>query len=63
MARDIIVVLFTTSYLASVPIFMLWTLTIAAVGARVSTACCALYAQTRFLLGHERAAPGAGRSG
>jgi O-antigen/teichoic acid export membrane protein len=50
MARDIIVALFTSSYLASVPIFMLWTLTI------VFSVLCVdsvlrVHAQTRFLFG------------
>jgi O-antigen/teichoic acid export membrane protein len=50
MARDIIVTLFTASYLASVPVFMLWTLTMFA-----SVLCVdgmlRVHAQTRFLFG------------
>ena len=50
LARDIIVTLFTASYLASVPIFMLWTLTM------LSFVLCVdgmlrVHAQTRFLFG------------
>ncbi len=50
MARDIIVTLFTASYLASVPVFMLWTLTM------LSFVLCVdgmlrVHAQTRFLFG------------
>jgi O-antigen/teichoic acid export membrane protein len=50
MARDIIVTLFTANYLASVPVFMLWTLTM------LSYVLCVdgmlrVHAQTRFLFG------------
>ena len=50
MARDIIVVLFTSSYLASVPIFMLWTLTIV-FSVPCVDAVLRAHAQTRFLFG------------
>ena len=50
MAKDIIVVLFTSSYLASVPIFRLWTLTIVFAIPCVDAVLRA-NAQTRFLLG------------
>ena len=50
MARDIIVTLFTSSYLASVPIFMLWTLTIISFVPCVD-AMLRVHAQTRFLFG------------
>jgi O-antigen/teichoic acid export membrane protein len=50
MARDIIVTLFTASYLASVPIFMLWTLTIVSFVPCVD-AMLRVHAQTRFLFG------------
>ena len=50
MAKDIIVVLFTSTYLASVPIFMLWTLAIV-----FSVPCVdgvlRAHAQMRFLFG------------
>jgi O-antigen/teichoic acid export membrane protein len=48
MARDIIVVLFTSSYLASVPIFMLWTLSIV-FSVPCVDAMLRVHAQTRFL--------------
>jgi O-antigen/teichoic acid export membrane protein len=48
-ARDVIVVLFTATYLASVPIFMLWSLTILPAAFAVD-AVLRVYAQTRFLL-------------
>ena len=50
MAKDIIVVLFTSAYLASVPIFRLWTLTILFAVPCVDAVLRA-QAQTRFLLG------------
>ena len=50
MARDIIVTLFTASYLASVPIFMLWTLTIVSFVPCID-AMLRVHAQTRFLFG------------
>jgi O-antigen/teichoic acid export membrane protein len=49
MARDIIVVLFTSTYLPSVPIFRLWTLTILLAVPCVDAVLRA-NAQTRFLL-------------
>ena len=49
-ARDIITILFTTSYLGSVPIFMLWTLTILPAVFCVD-AVLRVYAQTRFMFG------------
>src|SRR5207249_3202580 len=48
-ARQVIVALFTTRYLASVPIFMVWTLTIVPAAFAVDGVLRA-YAQTRFLL-------------
>ncbi|HET9359767.1 MAG TPA: oligosaccharide flippase family protein [Vicinamibacterales bacterium] len=50
MARDIIVVLFTSNYLASVPIFMLWTLSIV-FSVPCVDALLRVHAQTRFLFG------------
>ncbi len=50
MARDVIVVLFTDSYLASVPIFMLWTLTMVFAIPCVDSVL-RVHAQTRFLFG------------
>jgi O-antigen/teichoic acid export membrane protein len=50
MARDIIVTLFTSEYLASVPIFMLWTLSIVFAVPCVD-AVLRVHAQTRFLFG------------
>ena len=47
-ARHIITILFTSSYLASVPIFMLWTLTILPAVFCVD-AVLRVYAQTRFM--------------
>jgi O-antigen/teichoic acid export membrane protein len=49
MARDIIVVLFTSAYEASVPIFMLWSLTILAAVLAVD-GVLRVFAQTRYLL-------------
>ena len=48
-ARPVIVALFTTRYLASVPIFMVWTLTILPAVFAVD-GVLRVYAQTRFLL-------------
>jgi O-antigen/teichoic acid export membrane protein len=48
-ARPVIVALFTTGYLASVPIFMVWTLTILPAVFAVD-GVLRVYAQTRFLL-------------
>ena len=48
-ARPVIVALFTTKYLASVPIFMVWTLTILPAAFAVD-GVLRVYAQTRFLL-------------
>jgi len=48
-AHDIIVTLFTARYAASVPIFMLWSLTILPAAFAVD-AVLRVYAQTRFLL-------------
>jgi O-antigen/teichoic acid export membrane protein len=48
-ARPVIVALFTTKYLASVPIFMVWTLTIVPSAFAVD-GVLRVYAQTRFLL-------------
>jgi O-antigen/teichoic acid export membrane protein len=48
-AHDIIVTLFTTRYLASVPIFVAWTLTIVPAAFAVD-GVLRTYAQTRFLL-------------
>ena len=48
-ARPVIVALFTTKYLASVPIFMVWTLTILPSAFAVD-GVLRVYAQTRFLL-------------
>jgi hypothetical protein len=48
-AHQVIVALFTTTYLASVPIFMIWTLTILPSAFAVDGVLRA-YAQTRFLL-------------
>jgi O-antigen/teichoic acid export membrane protein len=50
MARDIVVLLFTSRYLASVPIFMLWTLTIV-FSVPCVDAILRVHAQTRFLVG------------
>jgi O-antigen/teichoic acid export membrane protein len=50
MARDIVVLLFTSRYLASVPIFMLWTLTIL-FSVPCVDAILRVHAQTRFLVG------------
>jgi O-antigen/teichoic acid export membrane protein len=49
MARDLIVLLFTPSYEASVPIFMLWSLTMLA-SVLVVDGVLRVFAQTRFLL-------------
>jgi O-antigen/teichoic acid export membrane protein len=49
MAREIIVVLFTTTYEASVPIFMLWSLTILTSVLAVDSVLRA-FAQTRYLV-------------
>ena len=49
MAREIIVVLFTTTYEASVPIFMLWSLTILASVLAVD-GVLRVFAQTRYLV-------------
>jgi O-antigen/teichoic acid export membrane protein len=49
MAREIIVVLFTATYEASVPIFMLWSLTILAAVLAVDGVLRA-FAQTRYLV-------------
>ena len=49
VARDLIVTLFTTTYAASVPIFMVWALTILPSIFAVN-AVLRVYAQTRFLL-------------
>jgi O-antigen/teichoic acid export membrane protein len=49
MARDIIVILFTPAYEASVPIFMLWSLTMLA-SVFVVDGVLRVFAQTRFLL-------------
>ena len=48
-ARPVIVALFTARYLASVPIFMVWTLTILPAAFAVD-GVLRVYAQTRFLL-------------
>jgi O-antigen/teichoic acid export membrane protein len=48
-AQPVIVALFTTRYLASVPIFMVWTLTILPAAFAVD-GVLRVYAQTRFLL-------------
>src|SRR3989442_8933601 len=48
-ARPVIVALFTTKYLASVPIFMVWTLTILPSAFAVD-GVLRVYAQTRFLV-------------
>jgi O-antigen/teichoic acid export membrane protein len=48
LAHDVIVTLFTTNYIASVPIFMAWTLTIVPAVFCVDAVLRA-YAQTRFL--------------
>jgi O-antigen/teichoic acid export membrane protein len=48
-ARPVIVALFTVRYLASVPIFMVWTLTILPAAFAVD-GVLRVYAQTRFLL-------------
>jgi len=48
-ARPVIVALFTTRYLASVPIFMVWTLTILPAAFAVD-GVLRVYARTRFLL-------------
>jgi O-antigen/teichoic acid export membrane protein len=50
MARDIIVALFTSDYLASVPIFMVWTLT-NVLAVPVVDSVLRAQAQTRFLVG------------
>lgn len=49
MAREIIVVLFTASYEASVPIFMLWSLTMLA-SVLVVDGVLRVFAQTRYLV-------------
>jgi O-antigen/teichoic acid export membrane protein len=49
MAREIIVVLFTASYAASAPIFMLWSLTMLA-SVLVVDGVLRVYAQTRYLV-------------
>jgi O-antigen/teichoic acid export membrane protein len=49
VARDLIVTLYTTTYAASVPIFMVWTLTILPSIFAVN-AVLRVFAQTRFLL-------------
>ena len=49
VARDLIVTLFTSTYLASVPIFMVWSLTILPSIFAVN-AVLRVFAQTRFLL-------------
>ena len=49
VARDLIVTLYTTTYLASVPIFMVWSLTILPSIFAVN-AVLRVFAQTRFLL-------------
>lgn len=49
MAREIIVVLFTTTYEASVPIFMLWSLTMLA-SVLVVDGVLRVFAQTRYLV-------------
>jgi O-antigen/teichoic acid export membrane protein len=49
MARDIIVLLFTSAYEASVPIFMLWSLTMLA-SVLVADGVLRVFAQTRYLL-------------
>src|SRR6185503_14749263 len=48
-ARPVIVALFTTRYVASVPIFVVWTLTILPAAFAVD-GVLRVYAQTRFLL-------------
>jgi len=48
LSRDVIVTLFTSTYVASVPIFMMWTLTILPAVFCVDAVLRA-YAQTRFL--------------
>jgi O-antigen/teichoic acid export membrane protein len=49
MAREIIVILFTSAYAASVPIFALWSLTMIA-SVLVVDGVLRVYAQTRYLL-------------
>jgi O-antigen/teichoic acid export membrane protein len=49
MAREIIVVLFTATYEASAPIFMLWSLTMLA-SVLVVDGVLRVYAQTRYLI-------------
>ena len=49
MAHDIIVVLFTSAYEASVPIFMLWSLTILA-SVLAADSVLRVFAQTRYLV-------------
>ena len=49
MARDIIIVLFTPAYGGSVPIFMLWSLTMLA-SVLVADGVLRVFAQTRYLL-------------
>jgi len=49
MARPLIVVLFTSAYAASVPIFMLWSLTIV-VAPLLTDSVLRVFAATRFLL-------------
>jgi O-antigen/teichoic acid export membrane protein len=49
MAREIIVLLFTTAYEASVPIFMLWSLTMLT-SVLVADGVLRVFAQTRYLL-------------
>lgn len=48
-ARELIVVLFTESYLASVPIFMIWSLSIL-LAVVLADGILRVYAQTRFLV-------------
>lgn len=48
-ARDLIVLLFTESYLASVPVFIIWSLGIAC-AALITDGVLRVYADTRFLL-------------
>ncbi len=49
-AHDLVVLLFTTSYLASVPIFMIWSVGIL-LGIVPTDAVLRVYAETRFILG------------
>ncbi len=48
-AREVIVLLFTSSYLASVPIFMIWSTTVL-LAVLPTDAVLRVYAETRFLL-------------